>query len=122
MKAYFPLTEAQTPKCSFATAEGLYFFTPEEIVRLEASSNYTYIHFTNRKPLLTSKVLGEYENQLAAYGFLRTHRSHLVNKHHILFVDSGGNIIMQDSSTAGISRRKKKEVMRQIRAREVATG
>jgi two-component system LytT family response regulator len=98
-----------------ATAEGLYFFKSDEIVRLEASSNYTYIHFTNRRPLLIAKVLGDYEELLSSLGFIRTHRSHLVNRKHILFIDSEGNIIMQDESKAEISRRKKKDVIRQLK-------
>ncbi len=97
-----------------ATAEGKYFFSPEEIVRLEASSNYTQIHFLNKKKLLTAKVLKDYEEQLEPLGFVRTHRSHLVNKRYISFVDSQGNIFMQDASVAEISRRKKSLVMKLI--------
>jgi two-component system, LytTR family, response regulator len=103
-------------KLTVSTAEGLYFYNPEEIIRLEASSNYTYIYFTNRKPVLISKVLGDYEEILSAAGFVRTHRSHLVNKKHISFIDSYGNIYMQDDSKAELSRRKKKEVMRALAA------
>lgn len=98
-----------------STAEGLYFFKSDEIVRLEASSNYTYIHFTNRRPLLIARVLGDYEEMLSNIGFVRTHRSHLVNRRHILYIDSEGKIIMQDDSRAEISRRKKKEVIRQLK-------
>ena len=99
-----------------ATAEGLYFFETTDIIRMQASSNYTYIYFTNRKPLLISRILGEYEEILTAAGFVRTHRSHLVNRQHILFIDGHGNIIMQDESRAEISRRKKKEVMKELRS------
>ena len=103
-----------------STTEGRYFYHPEEIIRLEASSNYTYVFFTNRKPLLISKVLGEYEEQLCAAGFVRTHRSHLVNKKYIMCIDASGNIVMRDSSKAELSRRKKKEVMRQLQTGPVA--
>ena len=102
-------------KITVNTQEGAYFFNPEEIVRLEASSNYTYMYFTNRKPMLIAKVLGLYEDILTEFGFLRTHRSHLVNTRHILFIDGRGNIIMQDTSRAEVSRRKKKEVMKELR-------
>ena len=98
-----------------STSEGLYFFSPEEIVRFEASRNYTYIHFTNRRPMLIAKVLGEYEEQLAGSGFVRTHRSHLINKQYITFIDGQGNIVMQDNSRVEISRRKKKEVMTELK-------
>lgn len=102
-------------KISVNTTQGLYFFNPEEIIRLEASSNYTFLHFVNRKPILVAKVLGDYEELLSVFGFVRTHRSHIVNKKHILFIDGSGQIIMQDTSRAGISRRKKKEVLKELR-------
>jgi len=102
-------------KLAVATSEGLYFFHAGEIVRLEASSNYTYIHFTNRKPMLIAKVLGEYEEQLSNAGFVRTHRSHLVNRQYITFIDGQGNIVMEDNSRIEISRRKRKEVMNELK-------
>ena len=100
---------------SVATEKGIYFFNPSEIIRLEASSNYTCIYFTNRLPLVIAKILGAYEQTLSHYGFVRTHRSHLVNKSFIRFVDNTGNILMQDASRVEISRRKKKEVMRLLK-------
>lgn len=97
-----------------ATSEGRYFFKPEEIIRLEASSNYTFIYFTNKKKMLTSRLLKDYETLLQPLGFVRTHRSHLVNKRYIRYVDERGIILMQDSSRAEISRRKKNVVMRAL--------
>ena len=47
--------------------------------------------------------------------FVRTHRSHLVNLKYVLFIDGNGQIIMKDESKASISRRKKKDVMAEIR-------
>lgn len=98
-------------KIIIATPDGRYFFQPEEIVRLEASSNYTNIFFTNKKKMVSAKVLKDYETMLEPLGFLRTHRSHLVNKRYIQYIDSQGHILMKDASTAEISRRKKKVVM-----------
>lgn len=108
-------------RLAIPTSEGMYFYEPDEIIRLEASSNYTYIYFTNRKPLLISKVLGIYEELLSSVGFVRTHRSHLVNRKHILFVDHQGNLVMQDESRAEISRRKKREVMKVLRGNSSQT-
>ena len=99
-------------KIAVATLEGCYFFGPEEIIRLEASSNYTCIYFTNRKPMIIARVLGSYEDLLLELGFVRTHRSHLINKEYVRFIDGNGQIVMQDASRAEISRRKRKEVIR----------
>lgn len=99
---------------SIATAAGHFFFNTEEIVRLEACSNYTNIYFTNKKKMLTSKVLKELAAMLEPMGFVRTHRTHLVNKQHIAFVSSD-NIVMKDESVAEISRRMKGGVMRALK-------
>ena len=100
---------------SIATSEGRYFFNPSEIVRLEASSNYTRIYFTDKTKMLTAKVLKEFEQMLEPFGFVRTHRTHLVNKQHILCITRDGNIIMKDSSVAEISRRMKSGVMQVLK-------
>ena len=107
----------QNIKCiSIRTNEGRLFLFPDEIIRLEASSNYTRIFLLNKTRLLTSRVLKQYEMTLSAHGFLRTHRSHLINTKYIQRVDKQGNIIMQDASVAGIARRKRVEVIRAIKA------
>src|SRR5262245_45723823 len=103
-------------RLAFSTPRGTYFFTPEQIVRMEAKSNYTHVHFIGHKPILQAKVLKEYEEILEQFGFLRTHRSHLVNTRYISFVDSEGNILMQDDSRAEISRRKKRGVLKALKA------
>jgi two-component system LytT family response regulator len=100
---------------TLATSEGRYFFNPEEIVRLEASSNYTRIYFTNKTKLITAKVLKEFVTMLEPFGFVRTHRTHLINRRHILCITPEGNIIMKDSSVAEISRRMKSGVMKVLK-------
>jgi two-component system LytT family response regulator len=93
---------------------GYYRFTPEQIIRLESDSNYTYIHTTGRKPILMATVLGVYERMLQPFGFIRTHRSHLINAKHISGIHPAGDITMNDSSTVEISRRKRKDVVRYL--------
>ncbi|HWR32331.1 MAG TPA: LytTR family DNA-binding domain-containing protein [Chitinophagaceae bacterium] len=98
-----------------ATAEGRYFFNPSEIVRLEASSNYTRIYFTNNKKMVSAKVLKEFVSALEPFGFVRTHRTHLINRQHILCITPEGAIIMKDASVAAISRRMKGSVMKVLK-------
>lgn len=96
------------------TNHGRQYYAPEQIIRLESESNYTYVHFKDRKPLLVAKVLREFEEILKPLGFIRTHRSHLVNKHYIVGLDACGCIAMQDDSFAAVSRRKRKKVEKEI--------
>jgi two-component system LytT family response regulator len=100
---------------SIVTSEGRYFFQAQEIIRLEASGSYTHIYFINNKKLLISKVLKKFVPMLEPLGFLRTHRTHLVNQQHIHCIVPNGNIIMKDASVAEISRRMRGGVMRMLR-------
>jgi two-component system, LytTR family, response regulator len=93
------------------TLKGNYLLNPDDIIRLEARSNYTHIYLLNKKKLLISKVLKGFAQQLEPLGFLRTHRTHLVNRLHIQHVDTDGRVIMKDESVAGLSRRQKKRVL-----------
>jgi two-component system, LytTR family, response regulator len=108
-------TQEDNYKLVLPTLKKTYSFSPEEIIRLEAKSNYTRIYFSNHHPLIMSKVLKDYEAILEPYGFVRTHRSHLVNKNLISEVGKG-KIIMNDMSIAEISRRKKSGVMKALQA------
>ena len=107
-----PMPEA---KLIVPSVSATYFFSPEEITRLESNSNYTRIFFTNRKPLLMAKVLKKYEAVLAPMGFIRIHQSHIVNKRYITSIDACGEVVMEDSQTITISRRKRKAVMAALR-------
>jgi two-component system, LytTR family, response regulator len=107
--------QAPINQIAVATATGRFFFLAEEIIRLEACSNYTNIYFTNKTKMLTSKVLKDFVALLEPMGFVRTHRTHLVNRQHIAFVGNKGDIVMKDESTAEISRRMKSQVMKVLK-------
>lgn len=103
-------TTGTQPTIQLSVTEGVFSIQPSDIIRLEASSNYTFIYFANRKPLLIAKVLKEFEQLLSCFGFIRIHRSHLVNTAHISHVDAMGRVVMRDASRAGVSRRKRRVV------------
>ena len=65
--------------------------------------------------MLTSKVLKEFAAVLEPMGFVRTHRTHLVNRQYIAFVSNEGNVVMKDESVAEISRRMRSGVMKVLK-------
>lgn len=95
--------------------EGVHFLMPHEIIRCEAHGNYTKFYVTGNKQCLVSKTLGDYDELLNEYGFIRTHKSHLVNKNFISFVDHTGFAILKDSQKIEISRRRKESVMQALK-------
>jgi two-component system, LytTR family, response regulator len=104
-------------KLAINTSSGIHFFYTNEIIRLEAKSNYTKFFFTNNKTILASKTLRDYEEILLAYGFIRTHKSHLVNCEHITNYMSDGLLTMTDESKVEISRRRQHEVIELVKGK-----
>lgn len=102
-------------RLALTTKEGVHFLYPHEIIRCEASGNYTKFFVMGNKQYTISKTLAEYEDLLTPYRFIRTHKSHLVNKAFISFVDHSGYITLKDSSKIEVSRRRKEEVMEALR-------
>lgn len=102
-------------KLALPTGQGTYFFYPQEIIRLEAKNNCTKFFFTNHQSLLICKTLKEYETILSNYGFIRTHKSYLVNKDFISCCTNTGMAVLQDNSSVSISRRRRKKIMRLLK-------
>ena len=87
---------------------GICFVQPENIIRIEASSNYSKIYFSNARPMTVAKVLHWFEDQLPQQMFARVHRSHLVNKMFMLGVNGAKNkmLLLNNGESIAVSRRK----------------
>jgi len=98
-------------RLALPTKEGVHFLFPSDIVRCESTGNYTRFFTVNNKTYLISKTLGEYDTLLTPHQFIRTHKSHLVNKKYISFIDHDGFAVLKDNSRVEVSRRRKDDVM-----------
>lgn len=78
----------------------------DEIIRLQAESNYTHIFLTGNKVFVSAKTLKEYDEILQGHKFLRVHKSHLVNPAHIDAYDRQGILMMSDGSRVEVAREK----------------
>jgi two-component system LytT family response regulator len=106
---------AEDFRLALPTKEGVHFLQPHEILRCEAVGNYTKFYTLNGKTFLISKTLGEYDTLLTPQQFIRTHKSHLVNKKYISFIDHDGFAVLKDNTKVEVSRRRKEEVMESLR-------
>lgn len=93
------------------TLDGVHYLHPSTIIRCEAIGNYTKFFIEGGKSFVISKTLGEYDTLLEAHHFVRTHRSHLVNKKFISFLDHDGYVILHDNTKVEVSRRRKEDVL-----------
>lgn len=90
---------------------GYDFVDFDDIIRLEASSNYTYIT-TKTKKYLASKSLIEFRKKLPPDLFLSPHRSHVINKNHVkrFQFDHGVHLIMSNEDEVVVSKGRLSEI------------
>jgi len=108
--------ESDEYRLAISTSEGVFFYLPSEIIRCEGESNYTRFFLDGSKPLMVSHTLKDYESILTDYGFVRVHKSHLVNMKYVSRMDRDGFLWLQNGESVPVSRRRKEEVMRILRS------
>lgn len=103
-------------KLAIPTAEGLLFYNLEDIVYLEAMSNYTNLHFNGKPKIVASKTLKDFEELLPQDVFYRPHHSFIINLNYIrrYIRGDGGQIELQTGAFIDVSRRKKEEFLKII--------
>jgi two-component system, LytTR family, response regulator len=99
-------------RLTLSTADNILFVNIDDIVRLKADTNYTYVHLLNGEKIIVSRTLKEYEGLLSDCGFFRVHNSHLVNLNHIKkYIKSDNYLEMSDSSKVEVSNRRKADFL-----------
>ncbi|MFT3980117.1 MAG: LytTR family DNA-binding domain-containing protein [Ferruginibacter sp.] len=104
-------------KIAIPTLEGLLFYNIDDIICLEANSNYSNLHFSNRQKIVASKTLKEFEEMLPADIFFRPHHSWLINLSFVkrYIRGDGGQVEMQNGMYIEVSRRKKEAFLQLMR-------
>lgn len=64
------------------------FLEPGAVTHVEAAGNYVELHRAGDRPLLLRGTLGDFEARLVPYGFVRIHRSRLVQRARIASFES----------------------------------
>lgn len=100
-------------KIMLNTFEGMHMVYMNEIIRCEADDYYTRYFLNDGKVIMVSKTLKETEETLDDSGFIRTHKSHIVNISYVkTFVrNDGGYLVLKNGEKIPVSRRKKDEVL-----------
>ena len=100
-------TAFQSEAIRFPCRNKVIHIHPENLIRLQADSNYTIIHAADHQPFIMAKVLKDYEAMLRPFDFIRVNRSLLLNKKHIKAVLKNGQLQLDDDTRITIPRRRK---------------
>ena len=103
------LLKKNTNAIAIPSTDGTYFFNIKDIVRCTADIKYTLFHFINGKKYISSRNLGMYSDKLRKFGFVRIHKSHVINPDHVKKLESD-SVEMIDESVLPVARRRRKEV------------
>jgi two-component system, LytTR family, response regulator len=108
--------EQAPKKIVLSTSEGMHVIDVRDIIRCESDDYYTRFFIRDRKPIMVSKTLKEHEELLSGFGFIRPHKSHLVNVHYIRsFVkNDNGYLLLTDGTTVPVSRRKREKIQEEL--------
>ena len=106
------LKQKQSPqkmRLCIPSLKGFQVIELDEILYAESSGNYTNLYFVNQKMVCTSKPMHEYEVLLEDAGFVRIHKSILVNLQHVkeYLRGEGGSVILSNGHEVEVARRKK---------------
>ena len=108
----------QNKRIAIASMNDLLFFNIEDVIHLEAFSNYTIIHFTNHSKITASKTLKDFEDMLPSDTFCRVHHSHIININQVkrYIKGEGGQVVLTNGTVIDVSRRKKEEFLLAIKS------
>lgn len=100
-------------RLALSTAEGVYFVDKTSIVKIEAMSNYSTFYLNDKKKIIVSKTLKEYEGVLNESYFLRINRSVIANLNYVVKYrkGDGGTLEMLDGDELEVSSSRKEMLM-----------
>ena len=83
----------------------------DQILYLEGDINYTSFHFQSRKRTVIAHSLKHFEADLLPRGFLRIHRSYIVNSRFVKSANLMENTLtLEDGTVLRVARRRVKDL------------
>jgi two-component system LytT family response regulator len=115
------LFTSSAPRIGLPSDGKVEFAEAGKIVRCQGESNYTHIWFETGRHLLVAKTLSEFEELLSGFGFIRVHKTHLVNFNYIASLKMNDNtfLLLKTGGQVPVSRRRKDNVLKFLRDKKM---
>lgn len=95
------------------TLEGFEVVKMEQILRLKGNGNFTDIYLTDGTKKMVCRFLRHFEDILP-FPFMRVHKSHIINMHHVKSYNKGGYILLDDHSEVELSVTYKEQFLKKF--------
>ncbi|MDQ7947817.1 MAG: LytTR family DNA-binding domain-containing protein [Pedobacter sp.] len=104
-------------KITLPSGQGYRLVDIDDIIHIEADSNYSVFHLNNLEKIAVSKILKEYEEILPDHRFARIHKSSIVNLKYVKEYNSknGLQVILSNGEAITISRRRASDFSEKIK-------
>jgi two-component system, LytTR family, response regulator len=95
------------------TFDDIFIIKTSNVVHCSADNNYTTFFLEDKRKIMVSRPIKEYEELLGPYNFMRVHQIHLVNLIHIHKFDKrdGGMLVMDNNQQVPVATRRKQLLM-----------
>ncbi len=95
---------------------GIEFYDIDSILYCQSDNSYTTVFFDNKKQVVTSKPIKEYERELTGFSFYRIHNSYLINLNKVkkYMRGDGGQVKLVDDTTLDVARNKKESFLQKL--------
>ncbi|MNL29330.1 putative two-component response-regulatory protein YehT [compost metagenome] len=105
-------------KISLPNGQGYSLINIDDIIHIEADSNYSIFHLANKETITVSKVLKEYEEILPDHQFVRIHKSSIVNLNYLKEYNSknGVEVILKNGDKIAVSRRRASDFAEKVKS------
>lgn len=107
--------KAKSPKrVMLNSADRIHVVNVDDIIRCESQGSYTLFYLKDKKEILVTRTLKEFEELFNPEEFIRVHHSHLININYLkeyVKID-GGYAVMADNSQVPVSIRKKESLLK----------
>ena len=112
-----PTAESAVRLPRFQTKSGERQIDPRRIVYLSAQANYTLFHLDNGEQVMTTHSLSIYAPLLEALGFIRVHKSYLLNSFYLnrCRLNRSTELILPNGSMLEVARRRRSTLRKMIK-------
>jgi two-component system, LytTR family, response regulator len=110
------IPQLQQRKVVLPVLDGLEVVRACDILRCQANGNFTDFYFTDGSQKMICRPLRHYEALLTDAGFMRVHKSHLVNLDYVTAYKKGkgGILILTDGHEVDVSAQRKGDLLARL--------
>ena len=111
-------------RISLPSSDGLAIVSIQEIIRIEAASNYSFVYLVGGENIIVSKAVSQFEEILTGLNFIRIHNTHLINLRFVKRYQrgQGGMVTLTDGTQLAVSKTRKNQFLEALKDHSLTLG